>query len=41
VGGRADLRSANAQYMNQDAVYRNATVPVINELMVTLNSVKK
>jgi hypothetical protein len=39
--GRADLRSTNAQYMNQDAVYRNATVPVINELMVTLNSVKK
>jgi hypothetical protein len=39
--GQSVLQSATAQFMTQDAEYRSATVPVITELMTTLNALKK
>ncbi len=39
--GQSALQNATAQFMNQDAVYRCSTVPVITELMTTLNAVRK
>jgi len=39
--GQSVLKSATAQFMGQDAEYRSATVPVITELMTTLNALKK
>lgn len=39
--GQAALENATAQFMSQDAVYRCDTVPVITELMTTLNEVRK
>ena len=39
--GRAALQGATAQFMNQDAEYRSATTPVINQLMTILAGVKQ
>jgi len=39
--GREALQGANAQFMNQDAEYRSATTPVVNQLMTTLSGVKQ
>ena len=41
AAGQSALQNATAQFMSQDAVYRSATVPVITELMITLNAVRK
>ncbi|MGA2246468.1 MAG: hypothetical protein ABSH48_15845 [Verrucomicrobiota bacterium] len=39
--GRAALQAATGQFLNQDAEYRSATTPVINQLMTILSGVKK
>ena len=39
--GRASLQAATAQFMQQDAEYRSAVVPVITQLMTTLSTVNK
>lgn len=39
--GQAALQAATAQFMQQDAVYRCETVPVITQLMSTLATVNK
>jgi len=39
--GQTSLQDATAQFMSQDGIYRSATVPVITELMTTLNAVKR
>jgi hypothetical protein len=41
TAGKAALRAATAQYMSQNPLYRNATAPVIMQLMTTLVAVKK
>lgn len=38
--GRAALQAGTAQFMAQDAEYRSATSPVINQLMTTLSGLK-
>ena len=39
--GRKMLRQATAQYLKQDVHYRNATAPVITELMTTLTAIQQ
>jgi hypothetical protein len=39
--GRSSLQAATALFMSQDAVYRANTVPVVTELMTTLQAVRK